>query len=653
MQLRHISVPMLVAEAGGDPWALDASMQAGRPGQITRLAQAFHDASRSITEAGFAFDQARRRFAAAWDRGDDEHPINDAAEVCRVVRSLGLQAAQLPRIAVDLDRVAAALATTQRTSTRHVEALEGDLIVIDAEIASARADLAQVDCLCLEAIAETRAIVFNLKLIREDYAETLQSVLTGLRADGVEPAEVKLVDELLIPPQDCEPLAVAGWWSALNDEQKGLLVEQHPAELGNLNGVPAEARDQINRAVLSDDLHRVEDAAQQHGVSHDSLRDDVLHDRDIQTYGLSAEDADRYQNAVKTKQGLDLSGGADPQHPRPVLLWAYDPMAFGRDGKAAIAIGNPDKARNTAVVVPGSNSSVKAGWLSDGPDEAINLYEQSLRAEPSRSTAVLAWMGYDAPAFDPPRWRTTVLDPGMLREIGTPWMARQAGAALAADVNGLAVTHEGPARSQVTVLGHSYGATTVSDAFAMGMRANDAVLVGCPGTDLASSAAGFHLQGGRLYVGAASTDAVSWIGESGSGLPTVLNDLLGAPVGPRAGLGADPAHAGFGAVRFRAEVAGSRSLLPWFTDHSHYYDPGSEALHNMTEIVVGRGEGLAAEGMTALPRGEGWITSLPEVHTPWGRLRLPRVEVPTPLTVDPEWNRSHVTNGHGFEGAQQ
>jgi hypothetical protein len=53
-------------------------------------------------------------------------------------------------------------------------------------------------------------------------------------------------------------------------------------------------------------------------------------------------------------------------------------------------------------------------------------------------------------------------------------------------------------------------------------------------------------------------------------------------------------------VRFRAEVAGSRNVVPWFSDHSHYY--GSEALHNMTENATGHPNNLADEGMLAGPR---------------------------------------------------
>ncbi len=659
MELRYISSPFLVAEAGGDPWVIDASVQAGCPARISALARAFRDAGVSTIEAAAAFDAARRRFEASWNHRNGEHPINASDEVQRVTRTLGLQSAQLPAIAADLENIAAALAETQRTSTRYITALECDLENIDDEICESFADgdPCAADGLRADAVVETRAIVFVLSDIRGRYSMVLRAALGALQTDGADPAELNGVDQLLIPPEGSGPEQVKRWWDSLSATQKRLLIDQHPRELGNLNGVPAQVRDSVNQAAMNDDLRKVEGAARQRGLDPETLRDNALNNRDADVftdptmYGLRATDITRYQNAVKTNDFLTRDKGSDPDHVIPIMLWAYDPLAFNGKGRAAIAIGNPDKARNTAVMVPGTNSSVRGGWMSDGPDDAINLYEQSLKADPNRPSAVLAWMGYDAPEFDHPHWEQALTDPAKLEEVGTPWRARQAGALLAADVNGLGATHDGLTPTHVTVLGHSYGSTTVADAFVnSGMRANDAVLTGCPGTDLAHSGADFRLDGGRLYVGATSTDAISWIGESGSGLPNGVNETLGGPLGPWAGLGTDPAHAGFGAVRFRAEVAGSHSLTPWFTDHAHYYDVGSEALHNMTEIVTGHGDRLAAEGMLAPDRAPARIVLPRQVHTPVGTVSLPHVEIQMPIVVDPEWDRParSVTNGHGF-----
>ncbi len=650
MRLRYISVPALVAEAGGDPWAIDRSLQAGSPAQISGLAEAFHTAGRCTAEAETAFALARGRFDAAWNHRGGDPPIDASAEVRRVAAVLGARSLRLPAIGVDLENIAAALAEAQRTAAGQIAALEARLPQLDNLIGRAveldqdpgltpsdRTDLEALIAACEDdAIDDTRAALARVSSLRDGYAGHLWQSLSTVRADGYDAS-----------PPGTEPEDVRAWWDSLGEDDRNRSIAAHPRALGNLDGVPAAVRDTVNRAVLRDDLSRVEGVARPHGISAESLRDAVLRDRDHDLlahpggYGLSAADVTRYRNAVKTDQGVEHDGGPGQDHPRPVLLWAYDPAAFDGKGRAAIAIGDPDAAQNTAVVVPGTDSSVRGGWLYDGHNDAVNLYDQSLKADRTRSTAVLAWMGYDAPD----------LDPSTLREVGTPWLARQGGGLLAADVNSLAVTHAGPVPSHVTVIGHSYGSTTVADAFAnSGMHANDAVLIGCPGTDLAHSAADFGLRGGQLYVGAASTDAVSWIGESGSVVPNALNVVLGGPLGPSAGLGADPAHDGFGSVRFRAEVAGSHSAVPWFDDHSHYYDVGGEALHNMTEISTGHGDALGREGMLAPARDEQLIAIPRQMHTPFGPIPLPHIAIRAPVTGDPEWGRASgsVTDDHDF-----
>lgn len=439
-----------------------------------------------------------------------------------------------------------------------------------------------------------------------------------------------LGDPRRLPPSDTPPEDVKTWWDSLSQDERDQLVADHPADLGNLNGIPAEVRDQVNLAVLQDDLSRVEDVANQHGVS----TDEVLSDPGA--YGLSTTDAARYGNAVQTRKGLEKTA-AEGTVDRPVMLWAYDPLAFNGQGKAAVAIGNPDKAQNTAVVVPGTGSSVKDGWLEG--DNATNLYDQMRLGDPDESTSVIAWMGYDAP--DSPT------DP----RIATPGLARAGGDMLAADVNGLGATHEG-VPSTVTVIGHSYGSTTVADAFAgSGMRADNAVLIGSPGTDLAESAADFNLpDGGQVYVGAASSDPVSWLGQAGP-IPDIINRELGYPLGLEAGLGSDPAGDGFGSVRFDAEVPG-RSGLPDFGDHSRYYDVGSESLRAMTDIATGDGSTLEDNGLTAEGRRQPHVGLPDELDLPG----LPPIDLPdwdtpipgTPALNDPEGDRGTVTRDHQY-----
>jgi hypothetical protein len=633
VQLRYISIPRLIAEAGGNPWAINESLQSGRPAQISDLAQAFHAAARCTTESSTAFAEARRRFEASWNRENGDHPINDSAEVQRTTQSLGAQSRQLPNIGLGLQNIAAALAEVQRTGALLISTLETRLQQIDSQLGQALdlerdihltvADRSALDQLISglehQAIEDTKSGLGQFESIRNGYSSHLKKSLASLHTDGYHPAAIERLDAskfaakpeepTQIPSPGTKPEDVKKWWNSLSQQQREQLIAQHPPELGNLNGINAAARGLVNEAVMADDINRVEDIAKQRGVSiADVLNNPVV-------YGLSAADATRYQNAAKTSDGLNYDKGPEGPDRRPVMLWAYDPLAFNGWGKAAIAIGNPDYARNTAVIVPGTGSSVAQGWMT-GHVDAINLYDQSLAADPEHHyTSVIAWMGFEAPhGFSDVR----VTEPGL---------ARAGGDLLAADVNGLWVTHNSLTPGHITVIGHSYGSTAVADAFAhSGMHANDAVLIGCPGTDLAHSAADFHLDGGHVYVGSAFTDPISWIGES-SGMPAewLKGNLreYGVPLPVDAGLGRDPAGDSYGSIRFHAEVPGSGSISE--REHSHYYVMGSEALRSMTDIVSGHSERLATDGMIADARRQ------PHV----GPFRIPGI----PAYIDPESER--------------
>lgn len=597
MQLRYISIPQLVAEAGGDPWAISNTLQSGRPANISDLAQAFYSAGACTTESRNAFEEARRRFEASWNHENGGNPINDAAEVQRTAASLGAYSVQLTKIGVDLENIAAALAAAQSTGTTLIETLDGRLQHIDNQLGQAlqlekdatltSADRSALDSLITlleqQAIDDTKSTLAQLQSVRDGYSDYLQRSVTTLRTDGYDGAAIQDASEW--PPGDPIPLPPAGtsaedadrWWNTLTAQQQEKLVAQHPPELGNLNGIPVVARSQVNTAVLNDDLHRLQDLASQRGVSVD----EVL--KDPNTYGLSPTAITRYTNARRSQDGLAKAGEAvDPWNRRPeIFLLRYQPEAFGGEGAGAIAMGNPDTAAHTAVLVKGLGSGILQGTLAN-PD-AQRLYDETARAAHGKPTSVVLWIGYDAP--------DTATDPGLYE----PNMARTGGRLLASDVNAFAVTHEGEP-THMTVVGHSYGSTTVADAAAaFGMRANDVVLVGSPGTDLAHSAADFHLPpGGHLYVGAASGDAVTWSPGHVSG-----PGLVGPPLG---GLGADPSVDGYGSTRFKAEVPGY-TANPIY-DHSHYFDNGSESLFSIADVVSGQGDALQRDGMTARHRGE-------------------------------------------------
>ena len=320
MQLRYISIPQLIAEAGGDPWAINNSLQSGRPAQISDLAQAFHSAGRCTTESANAFEQARSRFEASWNRDNGDNPINDSAEVQRTAQKLGAQSLQLPKIGVDLENIAAALAEAQRTGATLISTLENELQQVDNQLGQAlelekdphlsAADRSAVDALInlleQQAIDDAKSTLAQVQSIRAGYSDYLQKSMTTLRTDGYDGAVIQGVDAPESPakPDDSIPLPPPGastedvnrWWNSLTKQQQDRLIAQHPPDLGNLNGVPVVARSQVNMAVMNDDLHRVEDLAKQNGISVN----DVLNDAG--KYGLSPTAVTRYTNACRTKE---------------------------------------------------------------------------------------------------------------------------------------------------------------------------------------------------------------------------------------------------------------------------------------------------------------------------------------------------------------
>jgi len=212
---------LLVMFAGGDPWKINATLQSGRPADIAGLGQAFHNAGRSTQEADKAFAEARRR-VDAWIRDNGQHPITDSAQVQRTAAGLGLQAAQLPKIAVDLENVAGAVAQAQGTANGYIAALEARLQTLDDWIGQAdgliKQDeklLAQTDDeddICdleddvdrleqyindceREAVDDTKATLQQVEKVRDDYADELNKAKANLRTDGYDPAAIQALDE--------------------------------------------------------------------------------------------------------------------------------------------------------------------------------------------------------------------------------------------------------------------------------------------------------------------------------------------------------------------------------------------------------------------------------------------------------------------------
>ena len=314
-------------------------------------------------------------------------------------------------------------------------------------------------------------------------------------------------------------------------------------------------------AVLEELADRLDAHAVRPRPSGPEVAQDIVHARlllEVEQDLAATPGTSRARASDAARDALALVAAAtDPVTGRPVEahLLDYDPDAFGGDGRLVLAAGDPATADDVAVLVPGLGADADDATVH--ARRALDLHLAARREDPGDDNAVVAWVGYDAPD-----------GVGVLSER----MARTGGDLLADDVADLRDdrAHD-PAH--LTVVGHSYGATTVSHA-ATGpqpLDADDVVLLGSPGAGDAGSAADLGIRPGHVWVLRHSHDPVAALGAAG-------------PLG----LGEDPALDSWGATRLRAESADRGAWGSWpVADHASYFTPGGEGLTNLARVVAG------------------------------------------------------------------
>ena len=213
-------------------------------------------------------------------------------------------------------------------------------------------------------------------------------------------------------------------------------------------------------------------------------------------------------------------------------------------GLAVEVTGNLAQARRVAVLVPGSDTTLATfdsrGTASPGGGAAA-LAQEARELDPGAHLAIIAWLGYAAPA---------TLSPGVM----TSGDAGQGADALRPFVDDLA--RDG---RQVALICHSYG-SVVCGLAAPHLAVTDIAVVGSPGMDAAS--AGALDTTARVWAGRGTDD---WIRYA----PHV--QFLGLGFGP------DPMSPAFGARIFDAGSGG----------HSAYFRPGSVSVRNLAYIALG------------------------------------------------------------------
>jgi hypothetical protein len=168
-------------------------------------------------------------------------------------------------------------------------------------------------------------------------------------------------------------------------------------------------------------------------------------------------------------------------------LTAFDPRTGpGKHVLSAVAVGNPDTARDVSVTVPGLGSTTKdtlPGMVTEAQNLRLEAERQLRNAGLPGSAATIAWMGYDPP----PNPLNTLSPADALATMGDG-QARAGADSLSSYLEQVRANNP---NGHLTLLGHSYGSLTSSLALqelnAQGLHpVNDVVFYGSPGLELTS-----------------------------------------------------------------------------------------------------------------------------------------------------------------------
>ncbi|MBW3591707.1 MAG: alpha/beta hydrolase family protein, partial [Actinobacteria bacterium] len=159
-----------------------------------------------------------------------------------------------------------------------------------------------------------------------------------------------------------------------------------------------------------------------------------------------------------------------------VFLMDFDTAFAAGDGTAVISIGNPEKAEHIGRVIPGLNNSLIniAGTTQKAVEVQVGVVAERSQEWAANNSAVVGWLGYDAPN-------------GFVDGY-FPDEARQGSQALAKFTRELrAGSAESQADPAIHDYGHSFGTTVQGLATCGGMKVDDSVHLGSPGTSCAAS----------------------------------------------------------------------------------------------------------------------------------------------------------------------
>lgn len=533
------------------PDALDAAFDALTSRQDTLLGLADElDAAR--VPPGWSGDAASS--AASWHGTLAERTRRIVAGVSAVRRAVG----ETSDAVVAVGR---ALGEAESLARFHGFAIGDDSLVSDVHPPVVAA--ADVDAVARERARVQAEIIDRLEQIlrrADDVDADFSGVLgraardeiddgSGLSLSGASTAGASAGGLSTIePPPGGTPADNAGWWAALSEQEREALITDKPELLGNLDGLPAEVRDEANRGRLGDERARLEAEAAR-----------LQADLDDNLFGGTFTNADAALDHVNAKlASLDAIEKTLEQGDRQLLLLDLSQER----AQAAVAVGDVGTADHVAVFTPGLGSTVNGSL--EGYDDNMERLRQQAEAESDRygdggSVAAVTWIGYQAPQPGVEGYNPLDSD-SVLRDDS----ARRGAGDLADFYRGIDASRT--TDPHLTALGHSYGSTTTGFAVQQDTGVDDAVFFGSPGVGT-SHIEDLNVPPGHAYRIEARNDPVADLGA----------------------FGIDPSHLdGMTGLSAREETLPGGRRLAESTGHSDYLTQDSTSQYNMSVVVAGQ-----------------------------------------------------------------
>ena len=342
------------------------------------------------------------------------------------------------------------------------------------------------------------------------------------------------------------PDQAAAAWEGLQPMERQAWIHERAGIVGNTDGIPAVDRDTANRVELPKAISDMESRIQSLEAAKPppsrmagALRGAWRKEVESQTEILNGYKA--VEQALRNNED------------RQLFLMA---LAKDGNGRAIIAVNNPDTATDVATFIPGTGA--KLTGISKDLERSDDMHDAALYAG-SPSASVIIWHGYDAPQS--------------LAAASRAMYARNGARPLRNFQNGLRAAHHGPP-SHNTLIGHSYGTTVIGTAAkdSSGINADDIALVASPGVR-AGTASRLKItgvpdgeQGQHVYATTARGDVIRFV--------------------PRPVHGRQPVTREFGAQNFESAPGGWN----WIRNHGAYWNLRNPALFNVGRIIAGRGK---------------------------------------------------------------